>query len=76
MLIQGERVNSLNIEQLIENIFGDSEHEKRKQSIANAVLGVISSASLIVHRVGLALATAKYYWGSKKNSCSNGLDRF
>jgi Transposase DDE domain len=63
MLIQGERINYLNIEDLVENIFGDSEHAKRKQSLANAVLGVISSASLIVHRIGLGLAAAKKLLG-------------
>ena len=59
MLFQGERVNSVNVGRLVDNIFGDSEHGKRKQSLANAALGVISSASLIVHRVGLGLAAAQ-----------------
>jgi hypothetical protein len=59
MLFQGERVNSINVGRLVDNIFGDSEHGKRKQSLANAALGVISSASLIVHRVGLGLAAAQ-----------------
>lgn len=39
MLIQGERVDYLNIEEVINNIFGDSMHEKRQKSLANAVLG-------------------------------------
>ena len=59
MLIQGERVDYLNVEQVIKSVFGDSMHEKRQESLANAVLGVISSASLIVHRIGLGLANAK-----------------
>lgn len=63
MLIQGEKVGYLNVEQIIENIFGDSMHEKRQKSLANAVLGVISSASLIVHRIGLGLASAKKLFG-------------
>jgi len=58
VLIQGERLNSINIEGIIDNIFEDSEHSKRKHSLANAALGVISSASLIVHRIGLGLAAA------------------
>lgn len=58
MLIQGERLNSINIEGIIDNIFEGSEHSKRKHSLANAALGVISSASLIVHRIGLSLAAA------------------
>lgn len=63
MLLQGEQVNSLNVEQLVDNIFGDSEHAKRKQSMANAALGIISSSSLIVHRIGLGLASAKKLLG-------------
>jgi len=63
MLINGERVNSLNVEQIVDNIFENSEHAKRKQSLANAALGVISSASLIVHRIGLGLAKSKKLFG-------------
>jgi hypothetical protein len=63
MLIQGEEVTYLNVEQIIENIFDESMHQKRQKSLANAVLGVISSASLIVHRIGLGLARAKKLFG-------------
>jgi hypothetical protein len=59
MLIQGELLHPINVAKVIENIFGDSEHAKRKQSLANAALGVINSASLIVHRIGLGLAAAQ-----------------
>jgi len=63
MFIQGERIYPLNIEKVIDNIFGQSQHGKRKQSLANAALGVIESASLIVHRIGLGLAAAKKLLG-------------
>ncbi|MFU8798038.1 MAG: IS4 family transposase, partial [Gammaproteobacteria bacterium] len=63
MLIQNEALSSLNVEKVIDDIFGHSEHEKRKQSLVNAAIGVISSASLIVHRIGLGLATAKKLMG-------------
>ena len=63
MLINGERLNSFDVEKVIDNIFSNDIHEKRKQSIANAVLGVISSASLIVHRIGFGLAKAKKLLG-------------
>ena len=33
MFIQGERINFLNIESIINGIFNDSEHAKRKHSI-------------------------------------------
>lgn len=58
-MFHGERVNAINITNVIDSIFGDSEHSKRKQSLANAALGVISSSSLIVHRIGLGLAEAQ-----------------
>lgn len=63
MIIQGERIYSLGVEKVVDNIFGNSEHEKRKQSLANAALGIIESASLIVHRIGLGLAAAKKLLG-------------
>ena len=59
MTIQGERVNPINVQRLVDSVFGDSEHSKRKQSLANAALGVITSASLITHRIGLGLAAAQ-----------------
>lgn len=63
MLIQGERVDYLNVEKIIGNIFDNSMHRKRQESLANAVLGVISSASLIVHRIGMGLAHARKLFG-------------
>jgi Transposase DDE domain len=59
MLIKNERLNYIDVERIVENVFGDTQHAKRKQSIANAALGVINSGSLIVHRIGLGLAEAK-----------------
>ncbi len=52
MKFQGEELDPINVEKFVSNIFGDTQHEKRIKSIANAALGVISSASLIVHRIG------------------------
>jgi hypothetical protein len=63
MLIQNEALSSLDVKKVVDDIFGDSEHEKRKLSLANAAIGVLSSASLIVHRIGLGLATAKKLLG-------------
>lgn len=63
MLSNGEQLYVANIEELIEKIFADSQHAKRKQSLANAVLGVINSSSLIVHRIGLGLASAQKLLG-------------
>ena len=63
MLMQGERLNSFNVEEMLEGMFGKEMHKKRQCSLANAVLGAISSASLIVHRIGFALAAAQKLLG-------------
>ena len=63
MLIFGERLNSFDVEKVVDHVFGDDVHAKRKKSLANAVLGVISSTSLIVHRIGLGLAKAQKLLG-------------
>lgn len=63
MLTQEDRLNPIDVKQIVDNIFGDSEHEKRKQSLANAALGVVNSASLITYRIGLGLAAAKDLYG-------------
>jgi len=57
MRFQGELVNDLNVHKIVKFIFGKTEHEKRLLSIANAALGIISSGSLIVHRIGRGLAS-------------------
>lgn len=56
MNIQGERVDYLNVNELTQRIFGETQHAKRIQSLAGAALGVISSSSLIIHRIGQGLA--------------------
>jgi len=63
MLARSGQPIHLNTQEVIDNIFGDSQHAKRKLSLANAVLGVISSNSLIVHRIGQGLAIAKKLLG-------------
>ena len=56
MHIQDEKLDYLNVTQLTQNIFGRTQHAKRIQSLAGAALGVLSSASLIIHRIGQGLA--------------------
>ena len=56
MLIQGERVNYLDVEQFTLRVFGESQHKKRLQSMSAAALGVISAGSLIIHRIGQGMA--------------------
>lgn len=56
MLTVNDSVRSFDIHDLLKNIFEDSLHQKTIYSIANAALGVIASASLIIHRIGRGLA--------------------
>jgi len=58
MKFQGETLNGFDVEKFVLNIFGNTQHQKRVKSIANAALGVISSGSLIIHRIGRGLASA------------------
>jgi len=60
---QSKRLRTIDVKTIIDSIFGDSEHAKRKYSLSNAVLGVINSGSLIVHRIGLGLSLAQNLLG-------------
>ena len=56
MQIQGENLDYLNVQKFTHQVFGETQHAKRIQSIAGAALGVLSSSSLIIHRIGQGLA--------------------
>ena len=56
MKFNNETLDYFDVTSILKNIFGKSQHSKRIESIANAALGVIASASLIVHRIGRGLA--------------------
>lgn len=56
MNINGQQIDYIDVTKLVNSILGTDQHIKRIQSIANAALGIISSASLIVHRIGRGLA--------------------
>ena len=43
----------------VQSLFGEDMHAKRVYSLANATLGVMTSASLAVHTIGLGLAQAR-----------------
>ena len=43
----------------VQSLFGEDMHAKRVYSLANATLGVMTSASLAVHAIGLGLAQAR-----------------
>ncbi|PCH54956.1 MAG: IS4 family transposase [Legionellales bacterium] len=59
MLFDGEDIGSFDVRSFVDRVFDGSQHSKRIDSIANAALGVISSGSLIVHRIGCGLAAAE-----------------
>ncbi len=47
------------IHSLLQSLFGEDMHAKRVYSLANATLGVMTSAWLAVHTIGLGLAQAR-----------------
>lgn len=47
----------------LESFLGEDIHAKRVYSLANATLGVISSASLAIHAIGPGLAHARTQHG-------------
>jgi len=58
MLTTIDNVTNFDVHGTLKNIFGESHHSKTILSISNAALGVINSASLIIHRIGRGLADA------------------
>lgn len=56
MNFNGEVLDYFDVESFIGNIFKDSQHSKRIESIANAALGIVASGSLIVSRIGRGMA--------------------
>lgn len=59
MRLNGEDIGYIDVRNFIGSIYDDTMHSKRIDSIANAALGVIASSSLIIHRVGISLASAR-----------------
>ena len=58
MKIQGQELNAFDVPSFVTKLLGNTQHSKRIESIANAALGIISSASLIMHRLGRGMAAA------------------
>ena len=56
MNFYGEQQHAFDVESFVDSILGKSTHVKRMRSICSAVLGVISSGSLIIHRIGRGMA--------------------
>jgi len=58
MKTQGQEISHIDVQNIVNSIFSDSQHHKRLISISNAALGIISSGSLIIHRIGRGMAAA------------------
>ena len=61
MLKEGHRISGTyqNIRNFLDDVFKDDLHAKRVDSLANATLGVMTSASLAISVIGQALAQAR-----------------
>ena len=57
MKINGNELDYFDIKEIVSSIYAGTQHNKRVESIVNAALGVISSTSLIVHRIGRGMAS-------------------
>ena len=53
------RLKPKNVRQFIDELFGDTIHARRVDSLADAVTGVLHAASLAIHAIGRGLAAAK-----------------
>lgn len=58
-MAKAHRVEAGDISLFLNELFEYDEHAKRVQSVANATLGAITSASLAVHATGQGLAYAQ-----------------
>src|SRR5690606_2561146 len=53
------RVQAADVRQLVEDVFGESLHAKRVESLSKATTGVIHAAALGVNAIGRALALSQ-----------------
>ncbi len=64
--------NLLNIQSVINNIFGKSMHQKPQLSIAYAATGLFESESLFLHDMGAGMAKSR---GVEKKQATKQIDR-
>lgn len=53
------RLKPKNVRRFVDELFGDSIHARRVDSLSDAVSGVLHAASLAIHAIGRGLAAAK-----------------
>lgn len=70
---QERRVEPMQVEKLIESLFGEDLHAKRVLSLTNATIGVLNAATLAVHAIGLGLARER---GLDEKHAIKQVDRF
>jgi len=51
-----KKLNPKRVARFVDEIFGESEHEARVKSMANAVVGITQAAVLAIHAIGQAYA--------------------
>src|SRR5438093_9280374 len=66
-------LNEEQVHRFVANLFGDLLHERQVLSLAFAALGVIHAVSLIVHRIGAAMAAIR---GMSPKHAVKQVDRF
>ena len=76
MLISNEkntkRLDNIKVSEFVDSIFGETMHQKRVESLANAAIGLLYSEELILHKIGQGLAQAK---GLDKKHATKQIDR-
>src|SRR5436190_20762725 len=53
------RLKPKSVRRFVDELFGDTIHAKRVDSLGDAVSGVLHAASLAIHAIGRGLAAAK-----------------
>jgi len=53
------RLKPQNVRRFVDDLFGDTMHARRVDSVADGVSGVLQAASLAIHAIGRGLAAAK-----------------
>lgn len=66
------RLKPKNVRRFVDELFGDTIHARRVDSLADAVTGVLHAASLAIHAIGRGLAAAK---GIQAKHATKQIDR-
>lgn len=67
-----KRLENIKVSEFVTSIFGETMHQKRVESLANAALGLLHAEELILHKIGEGLAQAK---GLNKKHTTKQIDR-